>query len=32
MSRVGKWNMLLSKIRDIALQSCGFIAGLEGIQ
>jgi len=32
MSRVGKWNILLSKMRDIALQSHGFTAGPERTQ
>ena len=32
MSGVREWNTLLDKIKDITLQSCSFIAGLEEMQ
>jgi len=30
MSRAREWNMLLSKMRYVALWSCGFTTGPEG--
>ena len=30
-NKVREWNMLLDKIRDIALWSCGFTTSLEGM-
>ena len=32
MSGVREWNTLLDKIKDITLQSCSFMAGLEEMQ
>ena len=32
MSRVREWNTLLDEIKDVALWSCGFTAGPEGMQ
>jgi len=32
MSRVGEWNMLLSEMKDVTLQSYSFTTGPEGIQ
>jgi len=32
MSGVREWNTLLDEIKDVTLQSCSFIAGLEEMQ